>query len=368
MRHLQSYRARWLSVAVCLDVVVAMAACRSVEDPAPLQQQPDEAGSDADVGDAGPAKDAATALDCTPSTATGAPHDLACTGLYAQLSTKVVATDVHAFEPGLRLWSDGASKSRWVYLPPGSKIDTSNVDEWVFPVGTKFWKEFSLAGKRVETRLLLKRPDATWLRTVYRWSADETAATELPDGEKNAVGTYEVPAATHCRLCHQGRIDGVLGFEAAGLSSPNAKGLTLDRLTALGLITTPVAPLVVPGNAKEKAALEWLHANCGTACHNRSPLAVTAYIGLYLRLDAKTLGSVTTTDAYVTAVGYPSFFQPQDGGALMARVTPQQPDRSTLVIRASTRDDALAIQMPPLATHVVDDAGVQLLRDWIGGM
>jgi hypothetical protein len=64
---------------------------------------------------------------------------LECTGLYASFAEKRVAADVKPFKPGFELWSDGAEKQRWAYLPPGSKIDTTSFDEWVYPVGTKFW-------------------------------------------------------------------------------------------------------------------------------------------------------------------------------------------------------------------------------------
>ena len=44
------------------------------------------------------------------------------------------------FSPQYPLWSDGASKRRWVRLPQGSTIDIANVDRWEFPVGTRFWR------------------------------------------------------------------------------------------------------------------------------------------------------------------------------------------------------------------------------------
>ena len=52
-----------------------------------------------------------------------------------------------AYAPKFQLWSDSATKKRWIYLPPGSQIDTSDMDFWKFPVGTKVWKEFSAVGR-----------------------------------------------------------------------------------------------------------------------------------------------------------------------------------------------------------------------------
>ena len=40
--------------------------------------------------------------------------------------------------PAYELWSDGALKRRWIRLPPDGRIDTSDMDSWVFPIGTQF--------------------------------------------------------------------------------------------------------------------------------------------------------------------------------------------------------------------------------------
>ena len=67
------------------------------------------------------------------------------------------------------LWSDGADKRRWIYLPPGTTIDASNPESWNFPVGTKLWKEFSWGGQRVETRML-QRIRTGWSYATYVWN------------------------------------------------------------------------------------------------------------------------------------------------------------------------------------------------------
>jgi hypothetical protein len=102
----------------------------------------------------------------------GLPDELRCTGLYSDWTNKIIAPDVMPYTPGVVLWSDGAAKTRWIWLPPGGKIDTTDMDDWVFPVGTKVWKQFDVGGKTIETRLIWKQPDASWISAVYRWSAD----------------------------------------------------------------------------------------------------------------------------------------------------------------------------------------------------
>src|SRR4029079_11089563 len=75
------------------------------------------------------------------------PERLSQTGLYADAALQQPAADLRAFAPEYELWSDGAKKQRWLRLPPGTPIDTSDMDSWVFPVGTQLWKEFSSNGR-----------------------------------------------------------------------------------------------------------------------------------------------------------------------------------------------------------------------------
>src|SRR5687768_17065614 len=64
------------------------------------------------------------------------PQRLSETGLYVPDSLRVRGDNI-AFAPQYPLWSDGTSKRRWIYLPPGEAIDASRVDAWEFPVGTR---------------------------------------------------------------------------------------------------------------------------------------------------------------------------------------------------------------------------------------
>jgi hypothetical protein len=320
-------------------------------------------GGDADTGD-GVAPDSG---DCAVGDA-GEFVELRCTGLYSDWASKTVASGVRQYDPGLHLWSDGAQKTRWIYLPPGQRIDTSDMDEWIFPVGTKVWKEFVLAGKRIETRLLWKTAASAWYATTYRWAADESTANELTDGELdvNANG-YEVPSQLKCVQCHTGRQDYVLGFEAVALSSAGASGVTMGDLASQGLITAaPSAPIIIPGTPTEVAALGYLHANCGTVCHNggAGPANPT---GLHMRLDVARLSSVQTTDTWTTAWNVASRF-PGLAGAPM-RLAECDTASSGVYYRMAHRDgvdDAgQGTQMPPIDTHQVDSVAVALVAAWI---
>ena len=336
----------------------------------------DEADGDAGVpndSDSGLVVDAGTEADpeCAHADLEH-PTLLRCTGLYKDWNKKAVSDAVRAYDPGLHLWSDGAEKARWVYLPPGYKIDTSNIDEWVFPAGTKFWKEFTLDGKRIETRLILKRANSSWFRTTYRWSADETNAVELTTGEVNVDGSgFDIPTQSQCAECHMGRHDNVLGFDAVALSSPMASGVTMARLTSESLITkAPAVAIVIPGDTVSSAALGYLHANCGVSCHNRGdgPAGDT---GFYMRLDVATLGSVEHTDSWTTGMNVPGYYS-IPGSAQPMLLAACDPSSSIAYYRMSRRDGTdgalRRTQMPPLATHKVDDVGLALIADWLNGV
>jgi hypothetical protein len=299
------------------------------------------------------------------------PVALACTGLYTDWTQLTLAPDVQAFTPGATMWADGADSSRWIWLPPGSKIGTSDPNNWRFPVGTKIWQELRLLGKRVETRFLWKEDAQNWYRATFVWNADQSAAPALTIGVPNAMGlAYEVPPVSACGTCHGGAGDFVLGFEEVSLALPKSSGLNLQALEQRGLLDHPpaVAPTVPGGDANTLGALAFLHANCGTSCHNRNPDAPGGATGLLLKLTVDAQGalpsSVQQTDTWTTAYQVPSSLSPygvEAGG--FWRLAPGDPAHSSLLWTASRRDGVT--QMPPLATHLVDEDDVKVLSNWI---
>ena len=96
--------------------------------------------------------------------------DLLGTGLCADKACTTINSGIMAYTPQYALWADAASKRRWIYLPPGTKIDTSDMDHWVFPMGTKIWKEFTRGGTRVETRYIAKVGDRREALEDVLWS------------------------------------------------------------------------------------------------------------------------------------------------------------------------------------------------------
>ncbi len=84
------------------------------------------------------------------SAADALPGWLSQTGLYADIDGDVVTEAAIGFEPQFPLWTDGAKKRRWLLLPEGAQVDTSDPNAWVFPVGTQLFKEFTRDSIRLE--------------------------------------------------------------------------------------------------------------------------------------------------------------------------------------------------------------------------
>jgi hypothetical protein len=308
------------------------------------------------------------------------PQALQDTGLYADFAALQVDPRHLAFSPQYPLWTDGAAKRRWISLPPGAAIDGSDPDAWVFPAGTRLWKEFSLGGRRIETRYLERQADGQWLYAAYAWSADGREALLAPERGKRGVHalgggrSHTIPGISDCKACHQGGRSEVLGFSALQLS-PDRDGavprtdpdfstdVDLNLLIAKGLLVGFPKPLQDPpprikaASATERAALGYLHGNCGH-CHNeQGPLR---NVGLFLRQAA----GAEARSAIASTVGHP-VKKPAPGqwpdAAL--RIEPGHPDRSGLMQRVASRSPAL--QMPPIGTELVDAEAVALLRRWI---
>jgi hypothetical protein len=304
------------------------------------------------------------------------PSRLECTGLYANLDKKVLTDGVRPYTPAVPLWSDGALKKRYIFIPKGQKIDASDPNEWRFPLGTKVWKEFSVGDKRMETRLFQKTDTNHWVRTTYAWNDDDSGAKSFSGGDVESPdgGVYHIPTGSECNQCHNGRNDRLLGFEQVSLGLEGAEGTTLADLVSEKLIT-PVpenTALVVGDDGTGLAAdpLKWLHVNCGVTCHNDNEGATAYGAGMKLRLDATQLDGRPVNDfdseqtTINTVVNTPTWLGQH-------RIVTGAPEQSLLVKLITTRSfgaDTATAQMPPIASRVVDTKDTNKVIDWIAAM
>ena len=301
------------------------------------------------------------------------PDELACTGLYDDIDSKTIATGVREFAPAFALWSDGAEKTRWVYLPEGTTIDASDPNDWRFPIGTKLWKEFRWNGRRAETRLFWKVGDGRWIKAPYRWNDDESGATRFAGGMVQVGGDdYYIPSAKECDQCHKGRIDRALGFEPGLLGLDGATGLTLAKLIDEGLLTNNGVPASLQlgddGTGVGAQALGWLHVNCGVSCHNANSASEGFKTDLRFRLSAAELdgSSLALTDARTTSINADAKTPRWLGKKI---ITPGSPADSLLYSLITHRDPTrMQDQMPPIASRKVDADGTAAIEAWINAL
>jgi hypothetical protein len=293
------------------------------------------------------------------------PTLLSETGLYADFASRTIAPDVFAFAPRYPFWVDGAQKERWLYLPPGTKIDTDAIDHFQFPIGTKAWKQFSVDGKVVETRLLMKvREGGTfgWWQAAYVWNEDGSDAVARVDGASNVLGTtHDVPKQSDCYNCHGNVKDTLIGVSAIQLGDPAQTPRPIDVLDARGWLTSAPPPnLDVPGAGAVKDGLAYLHANCGH-CHNDEAVRLKTQTPMRLRLlvgqRPEDTGALTTTIG--TVMKHPL---PND---VTNVVVAGSPDKSGLWVRMGLLD---AYRMPPIGSKTTDESGREAVRQLILGM
>lgn len=300
------------------------------------------------------------------------PAYLSETGLYADVAGDIIADGVMTYTPRWQLYSDGAAKRRWLKLPSdGDAIlpfDTTDMDHWVAPVGTKAWKEFSSGNTRVETRYFVKG-ELGWEGVSYIWLADGSDAVVAPDGKVNAAGTeLNVPDMASCRQCHDRAGDSLLGLDALQLDTEALSGdETLATLAAAGALsappvgTTPFFP--VGGTTQEVAALGYLHVNCGT-CHNAT--SDLNYLPVEFRMLSAAAATPAQSPTYQTAIGTMASMQICDGSPVTCAelvIAPGDPAASVLYRRFVTNNPAR--HMPPLGTEILDESGRALLFAWI---
>jgi len=269
-------------------------------------------------------------------------------------------------------WSDGADKTRFLGLPNGTTISVDGQDDWQFPAGTVIVKNFLLNGNLVETRHLMRHPDGVWAGYTYEWNGTQSEATRVVGGKTvNVAGQdWVFPSEAECDQCHTSAAANALGPETAQLNKDftyPGTGITdnqLETLDHIMMFTSPLAgtPATLPALADPMdtsadltdRARAYLHTNCAN-CHRPGG-------GTPVDIDLRYTTALADTNACDVAP------QVDDLGLTNPRIIALgDASRSTLVERANRRD-SMSIGMPPIASTIVDTAGVTLLTDWVNDL
>jgi len=308
------------------------------------------------------------------------PRLLSQTGLYADAVKMKIDPRNRTFSPQYPLWSDGATKRRWVRLPEGSLINVSDLANWELPVGTKFWKEFSFNGRKVETRFLWQVKRDRWVFASYAWNEAQTEAVlASEDGLSNIADLengkrHSIPSVSECRSCHDSNRTEILGFSALQLSDdrdPNAlhaepltsEMITLKTLSDANLLTPARTDLVtnpprIDGSPVTRTALGYLSTNCGN-CHNTA--SSIASLGLDLKHDVGRGNDCRP--ALATTVGRRGHWVVPEAPDQSRIINPGRPESSALLRRMKSRRPMS--QMPPIGTVIADRQAVDLITSWV---
>ncbi len=321
-----------------------------------------------------------------PPTGTQVPATLSATGAFQDIQTLTPAPGLVPYDVNQPLWSDGATKARWLAVPnngthdsPGEEITFATNDPWTYPPGTVLVKHFELGvdendpsqTTRLETRFLVMQQNGGAYGLTYRWNETGTEAFLLTTSETRDLSislagggtrqqTWTFPSRQDCSECHTAAAGYALGAHTWQLNRdftyPN--GNTDNQLTTwrdLGMFANPFSDVVgLPqgvaidegGASAAERVNSYLAANCAH-CHR--PGAIES--GFDARFEVP-------LDSLIGA--------PTSAHSSSANVIVAGGDRwsSELYLRDASLG---AGAMPPLAKSMVDEAYVAVLESWIDG-
>lgn len=294
------------------------------------------------------------------------------------------------YELNSPLFTDYASKKRFISLPNGTTLNYADDGVLEFPKGTIIIKNFYYKKDElksessdviIESRLLIKDSTTSkWTTLPYIWNEDQTEAylyilgkdidltIEKGEVRKNQITfKYSVPNVNMCKNCHVKNQDLVpLGPTARQLNRNNIFNDTLEvnQLSYLSdnkmLIGLPSLSKIArlpnyavgdSGNLNARARA-YLDVNCAH-CHRVGGSAKTS--GLNLNYSEINMYKVGVNKSPVAAGG--------GSGNLSYDIVPGHPEKSILLYRMQHLEPD--IMMPEIGKNLLDEKGVKLIEEWI---
>lgn len=331
------------------------------------------------------------------------PALLSATGLFSDTAGLVPSPALMPYEVASPLWSDGAAKRRWLIVPndgqrnlASERILYSASGNWSFPEGSVFVKHFEMpvdernpsVVKRLETRVMVCAPSGDKYGLTYRWNEQGTDAVLLTDGAEDTFAvtkqdgstetrTWSYPSRANCLQCHSEASGQALGlrthqmnptvqrpvtgeftgqlrvfnedslFTTTNETNSNPTSLTAAQLDAVlesRRIDDVAAPL-------EHRVRSYLDSNCA---HCHQPDAAVPYFDARLQTPLK-------SQRLMNEVIRGQFNLP--GGCYLKA---GDPSLSAVLVRTASAQPG--VMMPPLAKHVVDDAAVAAMTEYLQGV
>ncbi|MEW6159857.1 MAG: PQQ-dependent sugar dehydrogenase, partial [Verrucomicrobiota bacterium] len=347
-------------------------------------------------------------LNPAPDTSETFPKRLSATGLFNSVETHALAQGVIRYSINAELWSDGAIADRFVAFPGVSGVIKTNEHRWAFPKDAVLGKTLSIPieqGNAAEPKLrrletqVLHYDGVTWRGYTYRWNEAQTdAALVRAEGEETVLEirqthrgdnrlrrqTWRFHSRAECLRCHNSWAGPPLAFNLLQLQkehdytmhqarpavaeihsqpAPARTSARFDQLRTLahvGIIDPELARQKSPrllnpyesGLPLNERARSWLHVNCAHCHREGAGGSVISHFNFELKpAEMKTFGVTPSQGQF---------------GMKEARViAPGDPLRSVLYYRINALGPS---RMPRLGSGMIDQAGVQLIFDWISSM
>ena len=297
------------------------------------------------------------------------------------------------------LFTDYASKYRFVFIPEGKQAAYSEREVMDMPIGTIVSKTFTMsrdflnpaAGEVIiETRILIRREQG-WAALPYIWREDGSDADLSITGGTRQLSwihsdgstrstNYEIPDTNQCKTCHsitRPETGSGRNFETAlEMIGPKARflnmdneydGQTVNQLTYMkeqgalvglpdDLDTIDTVPVWTDTAASlEDRAKGYLDINCAH-CHRPAGFASNSALFLdYWREVDETYGVCKTP----VAAGAGS-------GGLQYGIVPGNAAESIFDYRMDSNEPD--VRMPEIGRTLIHSEGVALVREWINSL
>ncbi|HRP12566.1 MAG TPA: SO2930 family diheme c-type cytochrome, partial [Terricaulis sp.] len=325
--------------------------------------------------------------------------------LFTDAGARAANARVTPYDLNTALYSDGALKFRYVYVPQGARAEYNADGVFAFPVGTVLVKTFAYAAdmrrpnenvRFLETRLLIRR-EAGWVALPYVWNEAQNearlsvAGADVPvrftDEQGQALALdWAVPNVNECRGCHLrgGAVEpigpsarnlnrqydyGDLMFVADGAAERVGQQDQLRAWAVFGFLdrlppdrldgrpTRPRVPNAYDPNdgALAERARAYLDVNCAH-CHNPAGPAHTSGLDL----------SWSQQDPIHWGVMKRPVAAGRGSAGYDFSIEPGHPERSILLHRMESTDPG--VMMPELGRQLRDERALALMRDWIASM
>ena len=326
---------------------------------------------------------------------TAFPTKLSETGLFASVKSHQPAPGVIPYQINASAWADHATSERFIALPGDVQLKAeerrpwSQLHQWQFPADSVLVKTLSLrmdasdpaSTKRIETQILQFTGEGNNVCHAYTfaWNDQQTDAilVDMAGADRTFSITdpnspsgirqqkWHFSARNECLFCHNDTMGSTLGFNApqlCGITATEGSESTsteLQRLFQLGIFDKPIElkepPIVNPWDESaelEARAKSYLHVNC-THCHrfqgggNASIELRNDFNHEQMKLfDLRpTQGTFGIDSAKMVASG--------------------DPYRSVLLYRLAKLGPG---RMPRAGSHLVDQQGMHLIKDWIASL